>query len=333
MTRAEIARQAAIDRVGDGYVYGAWDQYCTVQARNKYAKLTDTYAEQIKKQCQRMNGKKSTCDGCRYNGRRIHDCRGLTSTCAKLAGIPDITGQTVAKQWKQDVWERKGTIETLPKELPYVQLFRYDGTLWKHTGIWIGDGETVDARSHAKGVVRGKLADYPWTHWAVPRGMYDAYPTAETYPTAAAVPPSQASWEGKEEDERSDAVIWTGVVNTASGRLNVRTGPGEEYGIIGRLPKGETVDVFAERDGWAYIAGDGLQGYVSLAFIKRTEAPESAQDAPEGPGDESVAPPAEPPENAVLVGVWIPCYSEAEAQRYAGNIKGAVILRADRPPE
>ena len=31
MTRADTARQAAIDRVGDSYVYGAWDQQFTLK--------------------------------------------------------------------------------------------------------------------------------------------------------------------------------------------------------------------------------------------------------------------------------------------------------------
>ena len=311
MTKAELARQAAIDRVGDAYVYGAWDQECTVANRKRYANLNSEYKDAIKNQCQRMKSNKSTCSGCKYEGRRIHDCRGLTSACAKAAGITTITGQTVAKQWNADTWECKGTIDTLPRELPYVQLFRYNGTKWTHTGVYIGNGETVDARGHSNGVIRSKLTAYSWTHWAIPKGMYDELP----------------------DTGGDQQVIWTGIVNTEKGRLNVRVGPGTEYRIIGSLPKDEEVDVFSNDGEWAYIAGDGLQGYVCMRYLMRADAPEAAQDALEEPDDTTSAPAAEPPENTVLVGVWIPCYSEAEAQRYAGNIKGAVILRADKPPD
>lgn len=126
-------------------------------------------------------------------------------------------------------------------------------------------------------------------------------------------------------------MIWTGIVNTEKDRLNVRVGPGTDYRTIGSLPKGEEVDVFSESGDWAFIAGDGLQGYVCLKYLRK--ASEEPVSAPEGTDGETPAPAAEPPENAILVGVWIPCYSEAEAQRWAGNIKGAVILRADKPPD
>ncbi len=266
MTRAELARQAAIDRVGDAYVYGAWDQQCTVANRNRYANLKSEYKDAIRNQCQRTKSNKNTCSGCKYEGRRIHDCRGLTSACAKAAGITAITGQTVAKQWNADVWAEKGTIGTLPKELPYVQLFRYNGSKWAHTGIYIGNGETVDARGHASGVIRCRLTAYSWTHWAIPRGMNDELP-----------------------ETGGDDVIWAGVVTTESGRLNIRNGPGTDYSIIGSLQKGEKVDIITEKNGWGQL-GDSIDGWVSLKFITRL------------PSEESTPEPSEPTAEGELIG-------------------------------
>ena len=346
MSRAETARQAAIDRVGDAYVYGAWDQLCNVRNRNKYANLSKSYAEKIKNQCQRQKGKKSSCDGCRYNGRRIHDCRGLTSSCAKAAGISSITGQTVGKQWNQDVWERKGEIATLPKELPYVQLFRYDGSKWAHTGIWIGGGETVDARGHAKGVIRGKLAEYPWTHWAIPRGMYENAEESGSAtggerpippPADAGGPPFPGDPGRVNGDEGGNGVReYNAVVTVKSGRLNMRSGPGPEYPVIFKLTNGTPVLVVSEYpNGWAFVDEDGTQGYVSLAYLTPTDRPESAQDAPEGGDGQTPAPADEAQsaqDSAQLWAVWIACDSEDEARRYAGNIKGAVVVRYEKPP-
>ena len=303
MIRAEAARQAAIDRVGDAYVYGAWDQFCTVQSRNKYANLSSKYADAIKKQCQRQSGKKSTCDGCKYNGRRIHDCRGLTSVCAKAAGITTITGQTVAKQWAGDTWERKGEIYTLPKEMPYVQLFRHNGTKWAHTGCYIGNGETVDARGHASGVIRCKLTAYKWTHWAIPRGMYDEIPETQT---------------------GGESVIWSGIVTTKSGRLNIRKEPNTTSDAIGSLSKGAKVDIIKESNGWGQL-GDSNDGWVSLDYITRI----SDEPAPDPVGDPAPVDPAP----AFSWAVWVPCDNEDEARRYAGDIKRAVIIRYDKPPD
>lgn len=277
MTRAEIARQAAIDRVGDAYVYGAWDQQCTVANRKRYADLKDEYKDAIKNQCPRMKSNKSTCSGCKYEGKRIHDCRGLTSTCAKAAGITTITGQTVARQWNANVWAKQGPITTLPKELPYVQLFRYNGTKWTHTGCYIGNGETVDARGHASGVVRCKLTAYSWTHWAIPKGMYDELPKAE--------------------ETGGESVIWAGVVTTESGRLNIRKGPGKSYEIVGSLQKGEMVDIVKEQNGWGQL-GDSIDGWVSLNYITRL----STEETTPKPSEPAVNNPPAEDEQGELIG-------------------------------
>jgi hypothetical protein len=333
MTKAEKARQAAIERVGDAYVYGAWDQFCTPRNRNKYADLNDTYASAIIGQCQRQSGKKSNCEGCKYNGHRIHDCRGLTSACAKAAGIETITGQTVAKQWNAMTWARKGTIDTLPQELPYAQLFRKSNEKWQHTGCYIGNGETVDARGHTKGVIRGKLSAYPWTHWALPEGMEEetsSVGSADTFPKG-------------EGSEGGDRVIYAARVNTPNGgRLNIRCGPGLSYRKIGALLNGEKFDVHAEYDtdgdgapDWAFVAGDGMQGYVYFPYIAPIDRPGSAQDAPqELEGETPAEPPAEDPgpQPAARWGVWIACDSEEEARRYAGDIKGAVVFQYEEKP-
>lgn len=311
MTRAEAARQAALERVGDAYVYGAWDQPCTPAERRKYARLSPDYAEAIEDQCQVMRGTKSTCKGCKYEGRRIHDCRGLTSACAGAAGIA-INGQTVAKQWNEQVWERKGEIETLPKDAQYAQLFRHNGSKWAHTGVYIGNGETVDARGHASGTIRGKLSGYRWTHWAIPRGLDE---TAPAEPTGG------------------DGVIYSAIVTTKSGSLNIRSGPGTQYPKTGSLPKGEKVDILMEYDldgdgkpEWAYMGGDGKQGYVSLAYLTRVEDEATASVTPE-PQPEPVTDP-----DGLRYGVFVPCESREAAENMAKAHRGA-ILTAFKPPD
>ena len=346
MTRAEQARQAALDRVGDAYVYGAWDQPCTVANRNKYANLKDEYRDAIRNQCQRTKSNKSTCSGCKYEGRRIHDCRGLTSACAAAAGIV-IDGSTVARQWNADVWAEKGPIDTLP-ERPYVQLFRHNGTKWAHTGIYIGNGETVDARGHVYGVIRKKLSDYKWTHWAIPKGMdgeAEAPPAGAAYSTAgeAGGPPFPGDLERADGEEgEGDRVIYSARVTTNGGNLNIRSGPGTEYQKTGFYRNGDKLDVLAvyDTDGdghpdWAFTGGDGITGYVSMAYLTPIDGPGSAQDATDGggvqtPTDEEEALSAQ--DSAQGWGVWIDCDNEEEARRYAGNVKRARIIRIEEPP-
>ena len=202
-------------------------------------------------------------------------------------------------------------IDTLPKDAAYVQLFRFNGSKWAHTGCYIGGGETVDARGHAYGTIRGKLSGYKWTHWAIPAGMEQDEPAEQT---------------------GGDGVIYSAIVTTASGSLNVRSGPGTKYPRTGSLPKGERVDVLMEYDldgdgtpEWAFIGGDGKQGYVSLAYLTKCDEP---------PADPEPVPAAEPvtDPDALRWAVFLPCESREAAENMAKAHPGA-ILTAFKPPD
>mgnify|MGYP001044305138 CR=1 FL=1 len=53
----------------------------------------------------------------------------------------------------------KGTIDTIP-EIPGLAVW-VDG----HIGIYIGNGEVIEAMNTLRGVTRTKLAGREWTHW------------------------------------------------------------------------------------------------------------------------------------------------------------------------
>lgn len=52
-----------------------------------------------------------------------------------------------------------GNIKTIP-ELPGVLVF-----MPGHVGVYIGNGEVIEARGHLYGVVKTKLKDRPWYDW------------------------------------------------------------------------------------------------------------------------------------------------------------------------
>ena len=83
-------------------------------------------------------------------------------------------------------------------------------------------------------------------------------------------------------------MIYSAIVTTTSGSLNVRSGPGTKYPRTGSLPKGERVDVLMEYDldgdgtpEWGYIGGDGKQGYVSLKYLTKDEETSSVTPEPQ----------------------------------------------------
>ncbi|NLT14691.1 MAG: SH3 domain-containing protein [Clostridiales bacterium] len=65
------------------------------------------------------------------------------------------------------------------------------------------------------------------------------------------------------------AGAYASVVSTSSGNLNVRSGPGTSYGIIGSLPNGRTAVALSGGGSWYRILYNGtMTGYVSAQFMK-----------------------------------------------------------------
>ncbi|WP_257147899.1 SH3 domain-containing protein [Bacillus thuringiensis] len=54
--------------------------------------------------------------------------------------------------------------------------------------------------------------------------------------------------------------------------LNVRSGAGTNYGIIGALQKGTKVTVLSEQNGWSKINYNGKNGYISSQYLSNTPA-------------------------------------------------------------
>ena len=97
-----------------------------------------------------------------YN-QKVHDCIGL------IKGYLWSDSETSAPKYNpyQDVSAdgmlyrcmEYGKIATLP-EAPGILVF-----MDQHVGIYIGDGEVIEARGHEYGVVKTRLSDRPWTTW------------------------------------------------------------------------------------------------------------------------------------------------------------------------
>ena len=63
----------------------------------------------------------------------------------------------------------------------------------------------------------------------------------------------------------------TSVVTTRNGgKVNVRTGPASEYGSAGKLASGTTVTVLLKGNGWYYISGGGVTGFMSTQYLSGT---------------------------------------------------------------
>ena len=174
-TKAEIVRSISKACVGWPYVFGAWGEICTPAGRRRRAR--DEHPT-IVSACQVLNGKKSTCDGCKWNlPVRMFDCRGFTDWCLKQVGI-DLQGEGATSQWNTKAnWVLQGKISEMPRDRVCCVFVQKSGTsTMSHTGLYLGDGSTCECSNNVQYFETMKSK---WTHYAVPAGLYDDTPTPQ----------------------------------------------------------------------------------------------------------------------------------------------------------
>lgn len=170
MTKAERLVAWARSEIGAAYVFGASGQKCTPSYRRAVMVNKPAYAEAIKYNCLVLAGKQETCSGCRYDGKRAYDCRGLTREALRAVTGSPLNGAGATSQWNDNSnWTVKGTIGDLPR-LPCIVFVRKGDTM-SHTGIYTGS-TVVHASGHTAGVIDSSMPR-SWTHYAIPVGLYE----------------------------------------------------------------------------------------------------------------------------------------------------------------
>ena len=118
-------------------------------------------------------------------GQKVHDCVGLIKGylwCDGPEGSPKYNAaQDVAVNGLYKTCSRKGNIGSIP-EIPGVCVFMKD---MGHVGVYIGNGEVVEAMGHAYGVVKTKLNGRGWAYWGMPEWIEYGEENGETTPQSA----------------------------------------------------------------------------------------------------------------------------------------------------
>ena len=98
-------------------------------------------------------------------GQRVHDCCGLIDGYMMSETPTSEPVRNSALDYSANglraACKIKGDIDTLP-EVPGACVF-YDG----HVGVYIGNGEVIEARGHKYGVVKTKLSQRSWKWWGL----------------------------------------------------------------------------------------------------------------------------------------------------------------------
>ena len=150
-------------RSGWGYVWGSFGFL-----------LTESQLEQLKAQYPEMVGGYEDTIRAKWLGGRTTDCVGLIKSYGWFDpdeqtirygtnGMPDVTANGM--YYAATV---SGSIDTIP-DVPGLAVW-CNG----HIGVYVGNGEVVEALGTSSGVVRTKLAERHFTHWLqVPYIRYD----------------------------------------------------------------------------------------------------------------------------------------------------------------
>lgn len=176
---------------------------------------------------------------------------------------------TASSKYKDLTWRLEGIKNARAGMLA----FKKNGDDVHHVGLVTGKGTVIHSSSkNGRGVVETPLsASEGWNLLAKHR-----------YITAA---------EGEEEMIQAvteSKALYSAIVNTESGALNIRewagTGP-----VVGRVPKGRTVEVLAEAgDGWPKIRYGESVGYVSEQYLIAIEDAPVQEEPPEETQTETV---------------------------------------------
>lgn len=174
--KADMMINVAEYKIGYPYAWGATGQKCTVanrKARMNNSKISDGDKNLIKKRCQVLNGSKASCEGCKYyvNGgcSLLHDCIDFVNSLLEAAGIPHY-GAGCSTMWNHaNNWDQKGKLSEMP-ETPCLVFQWYPGNEKKmqHIGFYDGKGNVYHCSVEVK---KQKLSEYPWSHYAIPKGM------------------------------------------------------------------------------------------------------------------------------------------------------------------
>lgn len=141
---------------GWGYVYGGYGQVCTVQYLNQQASLYPGNNEA---------GGEMRKVGEKWLGKRVCDCIGLIKSYAWYdsdSGKVTVSSNGFTDCSANSIWNNvteSGSISNMP-DTPGLAVWM-DG----HIGVYVGNGEVIEAQGTAYGVVKTKLAGRGWTKW------------------------------------------------------------------------------------------------------------------------------------------------------------------------
>lgn len=226
--------------LGQAYWYGTYGAKCTESLlASKSKQYPPHYTEKRMPRYRRDIAE----------GKRAFDCVGLIKGYLwEKDGVIIYnrdTDTTASGMYKKSTV--KGVIQTLV-EVPGILVYNPG-----HIGLYIGNGEVIEARGFDYGVVKTKVSERNWSYWC-------ACPWI--------------SYAGYEDELMADAFEgpYLAIVDTKNSPLNIWTNPEKTRSLL-QVPKGDTLQVtgYADVLGWLRVEKDGIAGVADGQYLLKAE--------------------------------------------------------------
>lgn len=248
MTKSELIRAFALEAEGCAYIWGATGQKCTPSYRRARIQQYPKQEKNIKSNCPVLSGKQTSCDGCKYNGRKAYDCAQLTRYSAKAAGLELPSG--ASSQWNKGNWTEQGTVDSLPRgRVCFLYREDADANPMGHTGVYLGDGTVAHAKDHSAGTLHEAVENAQWTHWAILHGMENDAPISEF-----------------KEQEATEMYKYKVTGNN----LALRAMRSTSSAVLLRMSTGTAIEGSPVDNTWVKITYKGKTGYAMAKYLQRT---------------------------------------------------------------
>lgn len=208
-----------------GYILNTAGILWTQEKQNA---TTNTYARQY---------------GQKWVGHYVADCSGLfTWAFAQLGGYMYHGSNTMWNKYCTAQGKLNGGRRTDGKELkPGTAVFKLkNGNDRSHVGLYIGNGEVIEASSTETGVIKSKITNSKWNEWGELKGI--AYSNST---------------------DSNNKIVGSALVNDV--RVALRAGPSTNDTVLTRVNKGERVQVLGES--WTKVTYQGKTGYMMTKFL------------------------------------------------------------------
>lgn len=183
--------------------------------------------------------------GQKWVGHYVADCSGLFSWAFnQLGGYMYHGSNTMWNKYCTAQGKLKSGKRADGKELkPGTAVFVLkEGTNRSHVGLYIGNGEVIEASSTETGVIKSKITNSKWAEWGELKGV--------DYET---------------QQSSNVTTVGSAVVNDV--RVALRAGPSTNDTVLTRVDKGERVQVLGES--WTKVTYQGKTGYMMTKFLTK----------------------------------------------------------------